>query len=84
MKKANTKKTLLAPLQMKHVPRLRLDPRILPEPYGNEQLQCGNQKGFLDVLGVVRIQQDQPMIEDGCEIGRNGYEQEFGTCCQYQ
>ena len=25
------------------------------------------------------LQQDQPMIEDGCEIGRDGYEQEFGS-----
>ena len=64
---------------------LRLDPGVLPEPYGNEQLQRGNQKGFRNVLGGVRrVQQDQPMIEDGCEISRNGDEQEFGSCCQYQ
>jgi hypothetical protein len=58
-----------------HVAGLRLNPGILPVPYGNEQIQCGNQKGFRNVLGGVRpVQQEQPMIEDGCEIGRNGYE----------
>jgi hypothetical protein len=57
------------------VPGLRLDPGILLEPYGSEQLQCGNQKGFLDVFGVARrVQQDLPMIEDGCGKSCNRYQ----------
>jgi hypothetical protein len=54
---------------------LRLDSEILLEPYGSEQLQCGNQKGFLDVFGGARrVHQDLPVIEDGCGISRNRYQ----------
>ncbi|BBB95001.1 hypothetical protein BE61_04130 [Bradyrhizobium elkanii USDA 61] len=68
------------------MPGLRLDPRILPQPNGYEQLQRGNQKGFQDVFGSVRIVElkDQSIIEDGSGKSPNSYEEELGACRQYQ